>query len=436
MASFDVVSLFTRVPVNHTITYIRKRLEDDRSWMKRSNYTLEELIEIIQICTQTTTFKFRDHKYQQENGLPMGSPLSPVLAEFCMQSLEENIVEGHPYIKSWIRFVDDVHAIIKSRKTNDILRCINSFHLSIQFTVEMEAEQVLMGDKKFGIPFLDVFLFKKDDETIGRCVYRKPTHTNRYLHFTSSHPTAHKISVVDSLVTRGLRICEKDDEATNKELSFIKSCLQKNGYPNGFVEKRIKIQKYKMSIRKPPANPDETEVFPKRVCLPYYPKVTEKMASYIRRNTDLELAYSPQNKISGHLSAHKDRKTLLDTGIYQWICEGSETESCSKVYIGETRKGLQTRSAQHMYHIYSGNINSSAVAEHVCNTGHRMDPDKITLIEREPNTVRRKVKEGLYIQHTANTMNKNNGYTINPAWAHTLKKNFCDHVAKKKILPP
>ncbi len=155
------------------------------------------------------------------------------------------------------------------------------------------------------------------------------------------------------------------------------------------------------------------------------------MASYVRRISGLEIAYSPKNKLSSYFNHHKDRKTLLDTGIYQWFCEGSEVEECPKSYIGESRQGLEKRSSQHMYHITNGNINDSAIAEHVCATGHRMDPSKIQLIEREPNTIRRKVKESLYIQNTSYTMNKNNGYSINSAWAHTLNKKFYQHIATK-----
>lgn len=123
---------------------------------------------------------------------------------------------------------------------------------------------------------------------------------------------------------------------------------------------------------------------------------------------------------------------LFGNGIYQWFCEGSVEEKCSKSYIGESRQGLEKRSAQHMYHINNGNINDSAIAEHVCATGHRMDPSNIKLIEKEPNTVRRKIKESLYIQNTPNTMNKNNGYQVNSSWAHTLNKNFYQH--RKKIV--
>lgn len=124
---------------------------------------------------------------------------------------------------------------------------------------------------------------------------------------------AHKISVVDSLVTRALRICSNDEGDLKKELSFIMKSLQNNGYPRTFIEKRILIQKRKQVIKEIEAAQSDSEKetneeeFEKRVCLPYYPKVTEIMASFVRRFSGLEIAYSPKNKLSTYFNSHKDK---------------------------------------------------------------------------------------------------------------------------------
>ena len=56
------------------------------------------------------------------------------------------------------------------------------------FTVKTESEGKL--------PFLDVLLQRDLDGSILTMVYRKSTHTNRYLDFASHHPIAYKIVVV------------------------------------------------------------------------------------------------------------------------------------------------------------------------------------------------------------------------------------------------
>jgi len=50
------------------------------------------------------------------------------------------------------------------------------------------------------LPFLDVLVTKKADNTLGHQVYRKPTHTDRYLHAESYHHPAQKQSAINSLI--------------------------------------------------------------------------------------------------------------------------------------------------------------------------------------------------------------------------------------------
>ena len=67
---------------------------------------------------------------------------------------------------------------------------INSVCHYIQFTVEEE--------QNLSLPFLDV-LVTRYDKTLRTQVYRKPTHTDRYLHFDSHHPQHQKLAVTKTL---------------------------------------------------------------------------------------------------------------------------------------------------------------------------------------------------------------------------------------------
>ena len=74
----------------------------------------------------------------------------------------------------------EYNEIVNSDKQSTIfcakLEHINSLHPSIKFTLETQNE-----DKT--IPFLDVLLIIQEDGSLGHKVYRKPTHTDRYLHY-------------------------------------------------------------------------------------------------------------------------------------------------------------------------------------------------------------------------------------------------------------
>ena len=67
---------------------------------------------------------------------------------------------------------------------------------SIKFTLEMQKE-----DKT--ISFLDVLLIIEEDGSLGHKVYRKPTHTDSYLHYNSFHHPSIKNSVCKTLINRG-----------------------------------------------------------------------------------------------------------------------------------------------------------------------------------------------------------------------------------------
>ena len=50
-----------------------------------------ELYSAIEICSKQNYFKFNDKTYRQLDGLPMGSPLSPLLSEIFMAFLQNKI---------------------------------------------------------------------------------------------------------------------------------------------------------------------------------------------------------------------------------------------------------------------------------------------------------------------------------------------------------
>ena len=63
-------------------------------------------------------------------------------------------------------------------KLEEFLNHLSSIHPNIQFTMEKEIEGQL--------PFLDVMVVCKTD-LLEHKVYRKPTHTDWYLHKNSNH---------------------------------------------------------------------------------------------------------------------------------------------------------------------------------------------------------------------------------------------------------
>ena len=83
-------------------------------------------------------------------------------------------------------------------------------------------------EKEGHLPFLDIDIYRKRDGSLGHKVYRKPTHTNLYLHQNSHHHPTNKQSVLASLIHRAKALC--DQNSLTQELEFLTTVFKDNGY--------------------------------------------------------------------------------------------------------------------------------------------------------------------------------------------------------------
>ena len=140
------------------------------------------------------------------HGTAMGSPVSVVVANIVMEEVERQALMSSPvHCIFWKRYMDDILFAIPCDTIEDMLTHINSVNNNIQFTYEQEVDSSIL--------FLDVRITHEQDGSLSTSVYRKPTHTNQYLHFLSHHPRAHKSSVVSTLLKRAATHCSTKEQA-------------------------------------------------------------------------------------------------------------------------------------------------------------------------------------------------------------------------------
>ena len=77
MVSFDVESLFTNIPLEECIDLAVNYISEGNPDLK---LTEPELRSLFTVATAQTHFLFNGSFYDQIDGLAMGSPLAPVLA--------------------------------------------------------------------------------------------------------------------------------------------------------------------------------------------------------------------------------------------------------------------------------------------------------------------------------------------------------------------
>nr|CAH8828250.1 unnamed protein product [Trichobilharzia regenti] len=96
--------------------------------------------------------------------------------------------------------------------------------------------------RKGELPMLDCNVKRKEDGKLNTSVYRKPTRSNRYLEFRSSHPMSVKIGLVKCLNDRAQKLSSTKENLRQKVI-HIKEDLKLNNYPDKLVKKYVSKSK-------------------------------------------------------------------------------------------------------------------------------------------------------------------------------------------------
>ena len=242
IASLDVSSLFTNVPVKDTVEiilgYVYENSEHGPPRLPRNL-----LRQLLLTCTTEAPFRAPDDRlYLQVDGVAMGSPLGVLFANAYMCHIEEQVLAGvikAPHI--YKRYVDDIFLVIDSEDDLKILRDEMQKTSVLKFTYELGVEGKL--------PFLDVLV----DNSSGRTetsVHRKKTDGGRCLNALSECPQRYRRGVIRSYVWRALKTCSSW-KAVHLEINFIKQMLVNNNYSIRDIDAEIKTALDKHMTSKP-----------------------------------------------------------------------------------------------------------------------------------------------------------------------------------------
>ena len=342
MASLDVESLFTNIPLDETIDILTKKVFKNKR--KVSGISRRDFKRLLEISTKGTVFFFNDHYYKQRDGVAMGSPLGPALANAFLAHHETVWLEECPLSFAPIffaRYVDDIFVLIRS--SDHIVKLAEYFssqHPNIKFTYELENDNTL--------PFLDVNVFR-DAGKFSSTVHRKTTFSGVYSNFRSFMPDAYKKGLVSTLLYRAFMICSSF-ESVHKEVEKLKQVFSKNGYPSKFVDKCILKFFNKQYEKKIPVH-----TVPKlelMIVLPFLGttswKVKNELIRTFRKNvpfSNLKIIFKTGRRLSSFFP-FKDKfpKSLLSGVIYKFTCA-----KCNLSYVGCTKRFWETRLQEHTH---------------------------------------------------------------------------------------
>ena len=83
MASYDVTSLFTNVPVMETINIILEQIYSTNV-TKFHGFNKQQFKDLLNLAVLDNYFIFNGTLYQQLDGMAMGSPLGPTFANILV----------------------------------------------------------------------------------------------------------------------------------------------------------------------------------------------------------------------------------------------------------------------------------------------------------------------------------------------------------------
>jgi len=340
----------------------------------------------------------------------MGNNLSPVVAEAFMSRFEISLKEDGLLPRIWLRYVDDVFAVIKREDLSNILNTLNTRCDNIKFTSETEDEI------SHSLPFLDLNI-KRVNNKLEFAVYRKPTSTDRFITSDSFCSHQNKLAAFHSMVHR-LCSLPLSASAYKVEYDHILHLADVNGYKKSLVDRLIvkhsrNIKNNRMSTLFS-QNKLTKKSNQKRVSVTFSPNITNSLKNTFER-FNMKMVHNNDSKLKFTLGSTKDKISQSEkSGIYQINCS-----SCDAKYIGQTRRSVKKRFDEHHRSVKNKELDK-AIAAHIFDIDNER-PHKIVsfdenvkLIKNVTNPIKLDAYESVYISSSRNLMNLDEGPINSP----------------------
>ena len=393
MCSFDIKSLFTNVPLVEVLKICIDQLYN--SDISPPCFPQDVCYELLKLATTNVEFSFDNTMFRQIDGVAMGSPLGPILANIFVGFHEDRLFKSAQKPIAYFRYVDDTFVLFDSKnKIDDFHAELNKLHDSLVFTKENEVNDSLA--------FLDVHIERNHGSFITT-VHRKSTFTGDYIPWSSFCPTKQKLNLISCLTHRALKICSPSK--LDCEMENIYKLFSSLGYPDHIVKNMVKRAMDR--FHHPPAKSDKCPVY---LHLPYIGPVSNRFEKQARNAVSttfdsvcLRVVFKSRRPLNG---IAKDVSPITDNNnvIYKYKCH------CDSEYIGRTSKRFHVRRDQHVTKSIrkwmqdfknrpTGNL--TAIGEHliwnpVCAKNY--DDRRFTILSRGRTPFHLSVLESLYIK--------------------------------------
>ena len=169
----------------------------------KPKYDKRHFHRLLQFAT-SGEFLYREKLYRQIDGVAMGSPLGPTLANLFLAHLEQNWLKSKDAPLTYLRYVDDIFCLFdtSSASYEQFLVFLNSQHQNLSFTCDIGPTS---------LPFLDVQVEVNETGFAVFSIFRKSTYTGLLLNFNAFCPTIWKRALIKCFLRRAYVLCSNMD---------------------------------------------------------------------------------------------------------------------------------------------------------------------------------------------------------------------------------
>ena len=422
--SLDICSMYQSLPIDDiSLRIIRDKLKEHQDSIDLFGFKIRHIMLCIMFIWEHNYIKINNNTYKQELGLSTRGHSSPAVAEILvdyMYILAIDKTKSDP--KDLSLYLDDSYGIWKEgkEKYDNFVNSLNSIWPTVQF------ESTIQDENKT-IIFLDLKIKIENDLTLSHEFYQKPTHSGKFLNFTSHTPMQTKINIVVSESRRILKNCSKKEKAY-EYLHKFRTQLLNSDYPIEFINTHITTA-LENPVPTPKNNNSQSTLDEKQYILKC-PYVSEPFTRIIKKHvkksginakvvvssgtTLKKMSLKPSQKCTCSSCNNGIPCTMRDF-VYEATCiKCNKNEEYNGKYIGVSGRPGNKRYEEHSQSVRSKNDRTS-IGQHVLQKHKRIRNPKIEnifkfkVLKNCKDTLQAFLAEDHYIKELKPSLNNNFG---------------------------